>query len=36
VTALQNGAGVNLQLKSTTKGANLKLGLDGLKLTLEQ
>ena len=36
VTALQNGAGVNLQLKSTTKGANLKLGLDGLKVTLEQ
>jgi hypothetical protein len=36
VTALQNGAGVNLQLKSTTKGANLKLGMDGLKLTLEK
>jgi hypothetical protein len=30
VTALPNGAGVNLQLKSATKGANLKL------VTLEQ
>jgi hypothetical protein len=35
-TALQNAAGVSLQLKSSTKGANLKLGTDGLKLTLEQ
>ena len=36
VTAIQNGAGVNLQLKSTTKGASLKLGVEGLKLTLEK
>ena len=34
VTTLQNGAGVNLHLKSTTKGASLKLAVEGLKLTL--
>lgn len=36
VTALRNKAGVVLELKSVTKGANLKLALEGLKLALDK
>ena len=36
VTALQNAKGVVIELKSATKGANLKLALEGLKLALEK
>jgi hypothetical protein len=35
-TALQNEKGVVIELKSATKGASLKLALEGLKLTLEK
>ena len=35
-TALQNEKGVVIELKSATKGANLKLALEGLKLALEK
>jgi len=35
-TALQNDKGVVIELKSTTKGASLKLALEGLKLALEK
>ena len=35
-TALQNEKGVVIELKSTTKGASLKLALEGLKLALEK
>ena len=36
ITALENDKGVVLELKSATKGASLKLALEGLKLTLEK
>ena len=36
VTALENQKGVVLELKSVTKGASLKLALEGLKLELEK
>jgi len=36
ITALKNDKGVVIELKSSTKGANLKLALEGLKLTLEK
>ena len=36
ITALQNEKGVVIDLKSVTKGASLKLALEGLKLTLEK
>ena len=36
ITALENDKGVVLELKSTTKGASLKLALEGLKLALEK
>jgi len=35
-TALQNEKGVVIELKSATKGASLKLALEGLKLALEK
>jgi hypothetical protein len=35
-TVLQNEKGVVIELKSATKGASLKLALEGLKLTLEK
>ena len=35
-TALQNDKGVVIELKSMTKGANLKIALEGLKLALEK
>jgi hypothetical protein len=35
VTALENEKGVVLELKSATKGASLKLALEGVKLALE-
>ena len=35
-TALQNENGVVIELKSATKGASLKLALEGLKLALEK
>jgi hypothetical protein len=35
-TALQNDKGVVIELKSKTKGASLKLALEGLKLALEK
>jgi hypothetical protein len=34
-TALQNDKGVVIELKSVTKGAELKIALEGLKLALE-
>jgi hypothetical protein len=36
LTALRNKEGVVIQLKSTTKGASIKVAVEGLKLTLEQ
>jgi len=36
ITSLENDKGVVLELKSATKGASLKLALEGLKLTLEK
>jgi hypothetical protein len=36
ITALQNEKSVVIELKSTTKGASLKLDLEGLKLALEK
>lgn len=36
ITALQNEKGVVIELKSVTKGASLKLALEGLKLALEK
>ena len=36
ITALENDKGVVLELKSATKGASLKLALEGLKLALEK
>jgi hypothetical protein len=36
VSSLRNDKGVVINLKSTTKGANLKLGAEGLKVTLEK
>ena len=35
-TALQNDKGVVIEIKSMTKGANLKIALEGLKLALEK
>jgi hypothetical protein len=35
-TALQNEKGVVIELKSATKGASLKIALEGLKLALEK
>ena len=35
-TALQNDKGVVIELKSATKGASLKLAVEGLKLALEK
>jgi hypothetical protein len=35
VTGLRNQHGVSIELKSATKGANLKLAAEGLKLTLD-
>ena len=35
VTALKNKQGVMIELKSATKGADLKLAVEGLKLALE-
>ena len=36
VTALRNERGVSITLKSATKGANLKLAAEGLKLAFEK
>ena len=36
VTVLRNERGVSITLKSTTKGANLKLAAEGLKLAFEK
>jgi len=36
VTTLKNKEGVVMELKSVTKGANLKLAAEGLKVTLEK
>ncbi len=36
VIALRNERGVSITLKSVTKGANLKLAAEGLKLSLEK
>ena len=36
VSSLRNDKGVVINLKSTTKGANLKLAAEGLKVKLEQ
>lgn len=36
VTALANARGVSILLKSETKGVNLKLAAEGIKLTLEK
>lgn len=36
VTALQNEKGVVIELKSATKGAELKIALEGLKLALDK
>ena len=36
LTALRNKEGVVLQLKSVTKGANIKVAIEGLKLALEK
>jgi len=36
VTALQNGKGVEIHLKSETKGASLKVAAEGIKVKLEK
>ena len=36
VSSLRNEKGVVINLKSETKGANIKIAAEGLKLTLEQ